>query len=213
MRKISYGKIIITIFLILIFFNLILSVKNNNNFLLHVNTSNISSKQSIPYAGTFPLNSDIYDLLKNSTSRLQIYNNAIALNNGDSANTCVYFISEILRQTGFNVPKSVCNTTELVSLLKKEKLTIIKDYTQLKPGDICFTTDSNLNPNGTPTHTYVFMGWVKKGKYDFAYICDNQAKDYENKIYHVRNISINYKIDGKSKDPFSFFMRKSKLVM
>ena len=52
------------------------------------------------------------------------------------------------------------------------------------------------------------MSWVKKGKYDFAYICDNQAKDYNNKIYHVRNISINYKVGDKAKDPFSFFVRK-----
>ncbi|MBC8060674.1 MAG: hypothetical protein H7Y18_08405 [Clostridiaceae bacterium] len=208
MRKLSY--IIIIIFLIVVSINFMTTFnKDNNPSSMASDNSNSSQLQSIPTAGTFPLNSAIYNYLNSSPSRLQIYNNAIALNNGDSANTCVYFISEVLRQTGFNVPKSVCNTTELISLIKQEKLTIIKDYTQLKPGDICFTTDSNLNANGTPSHTYVFMSWVKKGKYDFAYICDNQAKDYNNKIYHVRNISVNYKIDGKDKDPFSFLVRKS----
>lgn len=52
------------------------------------------------------------------------------------------------------------------------------------------------------------MAWVKEGNYDYAYICDNQAKDYENKIYHIRNIKNVDKANGYSKDAFSFFMEK-----
>ena len=51
-----------------------------------------------------------------------------------------------------------------------------------------FTTDGYGNKMVFQPHTYVFMAWVKEGNYDYAYICDNQTKDYENKIYHIRNI-------------------------
>ena len=206
MKKVSHVKIFIIILLISVCTYLILIPKKSLSY--DSIPTNSSSLQFLPNASTYPLNSAIYTHLNSSATRIKVYNSAIALNNGDSANACVYFISEVLRQTGFNLPKSICNTAELISLIKKGGLKIINDYKQLKPGDICFTTDSNLNASGIPSHTYVFMGWVKKGKYDFAYICDNQAKDYNNKIYHVRNISINYKIGDKSKDPFSFFVRK-----
>lgn len=50
---------------------------------------------------------------------------------------------------------------------------------------------------------------VEEGKYDYAYICDNQAKDYEGKIYHTRNIKNIKNIKNSQKEPFSFFMHKN----
>ena len=58
-----------------------------------------------------------------------------------------------------------------------------------------------------PSHTYIFMDWVEEGNFDYAYICDNQAKDYNNQIYHIRNIAIVDKANGFTKDAFSFLMR------
>lgn len=149
----------------------------------------------------------IYKYLKSEKNQMQIYEAAMKLNNGSSQNTCVYFISEVLRKNNFQIPKETCNTGQMIALLEKEGWEKDNNYKNLKPGDICFTTDDKGNKNGVPSHTYVFMGWVKEGNYDYAYICDNQAKDYENKVYHVRNISITASANGYKKDAFSFFMK------
>ncbi|MBL4936537.1 hypothetical protein JK636_12290 [Clostridium sp. YIM B02515] len=149
----------------------------------------------------------IYKYLKSEKNQMQIYEAAMKLNNGSSQNTCVYFISEVLRNNKFQIPKETCNTGQMIALLEKEGWEKDNNYKNLKPGDICFTTDDKGNKNGVPSHTYVFMGWVKEGNYDYAYICDNQAKDYGNKVYHVRNISITANANGYKKDAFSFFMK------
>jgi len=149
----------------------------------------------------------IYKYLKSEKNQMQIYEAAMKLNNGSSQNTCVYFISEVLRNNKFQIPKETCNTGQMIALLEKEGWEKDSNYKNLKPGDICFTTDDKGNKNGVPSHTYVFMGWVKEGNYDYAYICDNQAKDYGNKVYHVRNISITASANGYKKDAFSFFMK------
>jgi hypothetical protein len=54
--------------------------------------------------------------------------------------------------------------------------------------------------------SFIFMRWVKAGNYDYAYICDNQAKDYKNNVYHIRNIKITDKVNGFNKDAFAFFL-------
>ncbi|ERI91562.1 hypothetical protein HMPREF1982_03071 [Clostridiales bacterium oral taxon 876 str. F0540] len=150
---------------------------------------------------------NIYNYLKSEKNQMQIYEAAMKLNNGSSQNTCVYFISEVLRKNNYNVPKETCNTAQIIALLEKDGWEKDSNFKNLKPGDICFTTDDKGNKNGVPSHTYVFMGWVKEGNYDYAYICDNQAKDYGNKVYHVRNISIIANANGYKKDAFSFFMK------
>ena len=53
------------------------------------------------------------------------------------------------------------------------------------------------------------MKWVDESHFDYAYICDNQAKDYKNKVYHIRNIKVVDKANGYSKDAFAFFMKKT----
>jgi hypothetical protein len=73
------------------------------------------------------------------------------------------------------------------------------DYKQLKPGDICFTT----YVGGIPSHTYIFMGWVKEGEFKNAYVVDNQIYDYKS-AYHIRNISY----ATKDKEAFYYFMYK-----
>lgn len=167
------------------------------NYFIYVKTS---PKQS--------LRENIYGSMLDSKTRLRAYNEAVKLNGGTSANTCVYFISEVLRINGIKIDDSICNTTQLLGIMKKEGYKKETDYKKLMPGDICFTTDEKMNKNGTPTHTYIFMAWKEAGKYDYAYICDNQSKDYGGKLYHLRNITKTETINGNAKEPFSFFMYK-----
>jgi hypothetical protein len=160
----------------------------------------------ISYIGNKNINSNLYNFMKVKSSREEVYSKAIKLNNGSSANTCVYFIAEALRMNGEKISSSICNTSQLLNAMEKDGWKKEKDYKKLKPGDICFTTDEKLNKNGIPSHTYIFMGWQSEGNYEYAYICDNQAKDYKGEIYHLRNITIAKNIGGSQKDPFSFFL-------
>ena len=154
-----------------------------------------------------PLNDSIYHFLEDEGNQKDVYTAAIELNKGSSANTCVYFISEVLRRNNINVPNETNNISKILPLLEANGLEKEWDYEKLTPGDICFTTDEKGDENGIPTHTYVFMKWVEKGSYDYAYICDNQAKDYDGKVYHIRNINFIDKANGSDKDAFAFFIK------
>ena len=155
------------------------------------------------------LHKNVYNFLQDKGNRLEVYSTVVKLNKGSSENTCVYFISEVLRRNNLGVPKETSNTAQIISLLTEKGFTKQKDYKDLRPGDICFTTNDNGNKDGSPSHTYIFMKWVKEGSYDYAYICDNQAKDYNGRVCHIRNIKIVAKANGFDKDAFAFFMKKT----
>lgn len=157
--------------------------------------------------GKTNLREQIYSYMKVEKNQKAVFNSAISLNNGDSANSCVYFVAEVLRRNNVGISESTCNTAQLIEILRNKGWKKDSDYKNLKPGDIVFTTDGMGNKNGIPTHTYVFMDWVEEGSYDYAYICDNQAKDYDNKVYHIRNIKNPDSANGFTKDAFSFFMK------
>lgn len=166
----------------------------------------IFSKGIKAYVNPF-LNKNVYNFLEDEGNRRDINDIAIKLNQGSSANTCVYFIAEVLRRNNFKVPAETSDTSELISLLTKKGLKKQTNYKKLMPGDICFTTDGNGDVDGVPTHTYIFMKWVKDGSYDYAYICDDQAKDYKDKVYHIRNINVVTRSNGFDKEAFAFFMK------
>ncbi|MBV1822370.1 hypothetical protein G7A79_29560, partial [Coprococcus sp. MSK.21.13] len=44
------------------------------------------------------LRENIYKYLQDKNNRIETYYSGVALNNGKSENTCVYFISEVLRK-------------------------------------------------------------------------------------------------------------------
>lgn len=155
-----------------------------------------------------PIQTRMYNYLLKSTNRLKVYENAALLNNGSTENTCVYFVCEVLRENGINLSQSICNTSQLIPLLQDQNWIKDTNYKNLKPGSLCFTTNSKLSKNGIPSHTYIFMEWVNSNSYDYAYVCDNQAKDYNGKIYHVRNICVSAMVNGKIKEPFSYFLYK-----
>lgn len=152
------------------------------------------------------LSDHIYTYMKHKNNQEKVFYNAIALNENKSSNACVYFVAEVLRQNKISISNQTANTAQLISVLKEKGWKKDNNYRNLLPGDIAFTTDESGSKNGVPSHTYVFMGWVNEGSYDYAYICDNQAKDYDNNIYHIRNIKDSDKVNGVSKDAFSFFM-------
>ena len=154
------------------------------------------------------LEEKLYYSMSKKDNRIKAFNRAVVLNNGKSVNTCVYFISEVLRMNGGSISDNVCNTTQLLDIMKSEGWEKEKNYKKLKPGNICFTTDVRLTSLGAPTHTYIFMGWKEQGLYDYAYICDNQGNEYNGKLYHLRNITKVENINGNTKEPFSFFMYK-----
>ncbi|MBD7912912.1 hypothetical protein [Clostridium cibarium] len=158
---------------------------------------------------SYNLDEKIFNFLQSNENRKYIYSKAVKRNKGNSSNTCVYFLAELLRENNFMVPNETKKVSEVLKMLKEDGWKKHSNYEELKPGDICFTTDSDGNKDGIPTHTYVFMKWVKEGSYDFAYVCDNQAKDYNGRLYHIRNIRNVEKTNGFKKEAFAFFMKKS----
>jgi hypothetical protein len=151
----------------------------------------------------------IFDFLKSNENRKYIYSKVVKGNKGNSSNACVYFLAELLRENNFMVSNETKKVSEILKILKEDGWEKHSNYEELKPGDICFTTDSDGNKDGIPSHTYVFMEWVKEGKYDFAYVCDNEAKDYNVELYHVRNVRNVDKTNGFKKEAFAFFVKKS----
>jgi hypothetical protein len=157
------------------------------------------------YSENFSEN-ELFNYLSVEENRQKVLQKALKLNGGKYVNACVYFIAEALRQNGAYIPSATCNTIGLAAELKSKGWTRSSEYTKLRPGDICFTTD-NGDGSGVPSHTYVFMGWISADNYDYAMVCDNQADRYGT-VYHKRNIAKIDVYNGEKKEAFQFFMRK-----
>ncbi len=74
------------------------------------------------------LQEKIYNSMMIKENRLKVYSRSIKLNKGSSSNTCVYFIAEVLRRNGENIDDSVCNTTQLLHIMKKDGWKKSKNY-------------------------------------------------------------------------------------
>ena len=144
----------------------------------------------------------IYEYLNVEGNRTALLKKAIALNHGSKKGLNVYLLSEILRDNTYAIPPNTTTVKQLMLALMSMDWKKNRNITQLKKGDICFTTDMP-GKLGSPSHVYVFMGWVKNGKTDYANICDGQVEEFGN-ILHKRNLSI----ETTTKDKFSFFIRK-----
>jgi hypothetical protein len=155
------------------------------------------------YAG---VGSAAANYLSSQANRRSIAQRAMSLNRGSTSNACVYFQSEVLRRVGVNVPNTMRNIDYLLPFLYDNGWVKERDYTKLRVGDICFTTDDKGDKNGRPTHAYTFMGWVEEGSYDYAYVFDNQSITYEKKLIHARNFLEKGEIYGETKDAFSYFL-------
>ena len=137
----------------------------------------------------------LFSYLTSSANIISTYKGAVALHNGITKNNCVYFSSEAMRRINISVPLGTGNMQQYLDYLNRTYWSKTKDITKITPGSICFTTNAD---NGYPTHTFVFMGWVKVGDYTLAYVADNQSS-----YVHVRSMIATYGIDA-----FAFFMRK-----
>lgn len=144
--------------------------------------------------------------LSSASNRTSVNNSTIRLNGGNLSNACVYFTSEGLRRVGVPVRSSMRSIDYLLPYLYENGWKKERDYTKLRKGDICFTTDAAGNKDGRPTHAYTFMGWVEEGNYEYAYICDNQAPYYDNQVLHIRNFLNPGEHDGSEKEAFSYFL-------
>jgi len=145
---------------------------------------------------------NIYEYLNVEGNRTNLLKKSIALNGGSKKGLNVYLLSEILRANSYAIPSKTTTVKQLMDSLLSMGWKKNRNPTQLKKGDICFTTDMP-GKIGSPSHAYVFMGWVKDGKTDYANICDGQVEEFGN-ILHKRNLSIT----TTQKDKFSFFLRK-----
>ena len=164
----------------------------NENYRFNINTY----KYNYPYSSFHSsVEYNRYYYMLNPDNEVSVHNRALALHGGIPINNCVYFQAEALRRIGFKISDSMANTIQFSDLLTKQgfkKDTIIEN---LKPGDIVFTQGY--------THTYTFMGWVTPGKYDYAYIVDNQARSFGGQVYHVRSTSDD---PAQQVDGMAFFM-------
>lgn len=159
-----------------------------------------NGKKIIPISTDAASHSDLqkslYNYLTDKDNRQSVLERAIQLHNGVTSNNCVYYASEALRRAGMtDLPTWVCNTNQLTEQLQKRGWVKNTDLSQIRPGDICFTT------NG-PSHTYTFMKWKSLDSCDYAYVCDNQGNEYGGDAYHERNVSI----PKPTKDATAYFM-------
>ena len=144
----------------------------------------------------------IFEYLNLEENRTDLVKKSIKLNNGSQSGLTVHLLSEILRSNGVSINANTSTVKQLMDSLTSMDWKKNSDATKLQKGDICFTTDMP-GKTGVPSHAYVFMGWVKEGKTDYAYICDGQIEEFDN-ILHKRNLSVT----TTKKDKFSFFLKK-----
>lgn len=152
------------------------------------------------------LSQALYTYLSTQENRASVGDRANELHGGTMHNSCVYFASEALRRAGVKIPDSMAWIPTFIEELESQGFKTSYDLEQLKPGDICFTTDVNGVVGGRPTHAYIFMGWESPG---VAWIADNQVYDYGD-VYHTRSMEFHYLKDmkDKPKEATAFFMYK-----
>jgi hypothetical protein len=178
-----------------------LPVANNSS-----EVSSIAEKKEVQASKSISLNTRLFNYLSSDKNRKSVAKRASELHGGDLHNSCVYYASESLRRIGIKIPNSMSLVPLFINELKKQGFKTSYNLKDLKPGDICFTTDVNGVFGGRPTHTYIFMGWKSPG---VAWIADNQLYDYGN-VYHARLIDFHYLNNQKDKpkEATAFFMYK-----
>jgi hypothetical protein len=131
--------------------NAIAEVKINKNIKAAASQVN-SRKQS-------SIQNSLYNYMSSKANQNSVNAYARKLNGGNKHNTCVYFASESLRRVGVKVPKSISNTRQFIGYLKANGWKVNYNLSELKPGDLCFTTNDST---GWPSHVYIFMAWTKR---------------------------------------------------
>lgn len=143
-----------------------------------------------------PLHQRIYQYMLNPANEVNVHNTAVRLHGGITVNNCAFFASEVLRRQGVSIQSAVGNVEQLQGILTRIGFQRDFNLRNLKPGDIAFTERF--------THTFIFMGWVNQGRYDYAYVVDNQARMFGGEVYHIRKLD-SYE-PSKDTDKTAFFM-------
>jgi putative cell wall-binding protein len=159
-----------------------------NNKTYKYNYPNSSFHSTIEY--------NLYYYMLSTDNEISVHNRAVDLHSGITVNNCVYFQAEELRRIGFNINNTMSNVVDFSNLLPKLGFKKDTNINNLKPGDIVITQGY--------THTYTFMGWVNPGKYDYAYVVDNQARLFNGQVYHVRKVDTYDPVQDT--DAMEFFM-------
>ncbi|EJO5347822.1 hypothetical protein NRP93_001914 [Clostridium botulinum] len=168
------------------------SSSKNDTKISKENNEKIENKQ-------IHLNEKISKYIEDKNNRQKSFKEAVSINKGSEKGASVIFISQVYRDNGYEIPKNTISTKGLLEALSKKNWTKETDLKNLQKGDICFTSEDR---SGSPSHAYIFMGWVKEGKTDYAYVCDGQTSDYDDTL-HKRNVSIS----TPKKDKTAFFMK------
>lgn len=156
--------------------------------------------------GFYRIGDQLADYMSVLSNRNSVSERAKVLRGGHLHNACVYFAAEALRRVGVPVRTSMATIDYLLPYLSSNGWVKSRDYTSLRKGDLCFTTDASGDPNGRPTHVFIFMGWVTPGDYSVAWICDNQSPYYDGQVLHTRYMLEAHDHNGEWKEAFSFFM-------
>ena len=165
----------------------------NQNYCFNINTYKYNYLNNNFHS---QLQYELYYYMLNPDNQVSVHNRALVLHDGLAINNCVYFQSEVLRRMGLDISNSMANVVKYSNLLSKLGFKKDTNIANLKPGDIVFTQGY--------THVYSFMGWVNPGKYDYAYVVDNQAKVFDCQVYHVRKVDTDDSVQDT--DAMAFFM-------
>ena len=203
----ALGIVVVSIIIFSIFMNsslmqpkadITLNNETNKEISKEVKETTVDSSSTKP-AET---KNNIYEFLNVEKNRDSVLEKAVKLNNGNQTGLTVYLLAEILRANTYDIPTDTSTVDGLLENLTSKGWKKNTDFNELEKGDVCFTTDLPESP-GSPSHTYIFMGWVEDGKTDYANIVDGQIKEFD-KVLHERSISIT----TPQKDKFSFFLEK-----
>ncbi|EPY2306904.1 hypothetical protein ACXATD_002574 [Clostridium sporogenes] len=173
--------------------------KNNNTEITKDVKNNNKGTDKKAENKEIALNEKIAKYIQDKNNRQKSFKEAVSINKGSEKGVSVIFISQLYRNNDYDIPKNTISTKGLLEDLKKKNWTKETDYNKLQKGDICFTTVDSAD---SPSHAYIFMGWVKEGKTDYAYVCDGQTSDYDDTL-HKRNLSVS----TAKKDKIAFFMK------
>lgn len=124
---------------------------------------------------------------------------------GTTRNACVAFITTAMRAVGINIPRRVNSkgynistwTGALSEYLEYDLgWTRITSLSQLVPGDVAFTLDTDGSTR-VPAHVFLFVEWSDNSS-AWAKVIDNQG------FMHTRNLSSH---NGGSFTPFHYALR------
>ncbi|WP_392486171.1 hypothetical protein ACER0A_010460 [Haloimpatiens sp. FM7315] len=139
--------------------------------------------------------------LNTEAQRKKIIDYALSINSKKYEGLNVKYMVAILRTNGVNIPANISRTDVLIKELEKFGWKKNTKVSELKKGDIVFTTDT-VGISGVPGHSYIFMSW-ESDKKDNGFVVDALSAK-KGVTYYKRSVSV----QTDKHEKFQFFMRK-----